>query len=160
MADKLILGIDSSLACPAFAVVKVSDGKATVLEVSHIKTSSKKSTGYRLSQIYHWFKDVLERYEFDAIVFEKGFNKFAVATQQIQRTLGVLMFTLYRKEIEEYFEIAPTSVKKAVHGSGKATKEQLAEALIYYVGEIKYKTNDESDAVGVALALALQKNWL
>lgn len=156
----IILGIDSSLACPAYAVVKVSEGKATVLEVSHCKTLSKHSTGYRLYQIYEWFKDVLERYTFDAIVFEKGFNKFAIATQQIQRTLGVLMFTLYRKQIEEFFEISPTSVKKAITTNGKASKEELAEALESYVGKHKYKTNDESDAVGVALALALQKGWL
>jgi crossover junction endodeoxyribonuclease RuvC len=156
----IILGIDSSLACPAYAVVKVSEGKATVLEVSHRKTLSKHSTGYRLFQIYEWFKDVLERYTFDAIVFEKGFNKFAVATQQIQRTLGVLMFTLYRKQIEEFFEISPTSVKKAITENGKASKEQLAEALESYVGKHTYKTNDESDAVGVALALAIQKGWL
>jgi crossover junction endodeoxyribonuclease RuvC len=156
----IILGIDSSLACPAYAVVKVSEGKAELIETSHIKTNSKKSTGYRLFQIYNWFKDVLERYDFDSIVFEKGFNKFAIATQQIQRTLGVLMFTLYRNEIEDFFEISPTSVKKAITGNGKASKEELAEALESYVGKHKYKTNDESDSVGVALALALQKGWL
>jgi crossover junction endodeoxyribonuclease RuvC len=156
----IILGIDSSLACPAYAVVNVSKGKATVLEMSHCKTSSKKSTGYRLFQIYNWFKDVLERYEFDYIVFEKGFNKFAVATQQIQRTLGVLMFTLYRNEIEDFSEIAPTSVKKAITGKGKASKEELAEGLEQYVGKLEYKTNDESDAVGVCLALAIQKGWI
>jgi crossover junction endodeoxyribonuclease RuvC len=156
----IILGIDSSLACPAYAVVKVSEGEASLIETSHVKTSSKKSTGYRLFQIYEWFKDVLERYTFDAIVFEKGFNKFAIATQQIQRTLGVLMITLYSKEIEEFYEISPTSVKKAVSQNGKASKEELANALEKYIGKHKYKTNDESDATGVALALALQKGWL
>jgi crossover junction endodeoxyribonuclease RuvC len=156
----IILGIDSSLACPAYAVVKVSEGKATLIETSHCKTSSKKSTGYRLFQIYEWFKDVLERYTFDAIVFEKGFNKFAIATQQIQRTLGVLMITLYSKEIEEFFEISPTSVKKAITENGKASKAELAQGLLKYVGEHKYKTDDESDSVGVALALAIQQGWL
>lgn len=158
--SKLILGIDSSLACPAYAVVKVSEGKATVLEVSHKKTTAKQSTGHRLFIIQEWFRDVLERYDFDYIVFEKGFNKFAIATQQIQRTLGVLMLTLYRKEIEDFLEISPTSVKKAITGNGKASKAELAEALEQYVGKLKYKTDDESDSVGVALALAIQKNWL
>lgn len=160
--NKLILAVDSSLACPAFAVCKVNltNNTIKVVEVSHIKTNSKKSTGYRLFQIHNHFQDILTRYSFDAIVFEKGFNKFAVATQQIQRTVGLLLFTLYRNEIEEVAEISPTSVKKAVTGNGKASKDELAEALISYVGEIKYKTNDESDAVGVAIAFAKQKNWL
>lgn len=161
--SKLILGIDSSLRCPAFAVVKVTDGKAEVIEVSHITTSSKKSTGYRLFQIYNHFIDILERYDFDEVVIEKGFNKFAVATQQIQRTVGVILFAqymIYRNEVEDIHEIAPTSVKKAITGKGKASKQELADGLIQFVGDVKYKTDDESDAVGVALALALQKNWL
>jgi crossover junction endodeoxyribonuclease RuvC len=157
----IILGIDSSLACPAFAIVEITEeGQANVIEVSHIKTSPRKSTGYRLFQIYKHFNDILERYEFDYIVFEKGFNKFAVATQQIQRTMGVLVITLFNKGIEKYEEIAPTSVKKAITGKGKASKEELAAGLVIYVGDIKYKTNDESDAVGVALALAIQKGWV
>ncbi|MDA2738433.1 crossover junction endodeoxyribonuclease RuvC [Bacillus cereus group sp. Bc015] len=158
--SKLILGIDSSLSCPAFSVVKVTDGKAEVVELSHIKTNNKKSTGYRLWQIYVHFKDILDRYDFDEIVIEKGFNRFAVATQQIQRTVGLLLFTLYRKEVEEIHELAPTSVKKYITGDGKASKEKLANGLENYVGKIKYKNNDESDATGVALALAIQKGWL
>ncbi|MDQ0976677.1 crossover junction endodeoxyribonuclease RuvC [Neobacillus niacini] len=159
---KLILAIDSSLACPAFAVCEVNliTKNIKVIEVSHVKTNSKKSTGFRLFQIWNHANDILDRYTFDAVVFEKGFNKFAVATQQIQRTVGLLLFTLYCKEVENIDEIAPTSVKKAVTGNGKATKEQLAEALESYVGVVKYKTNDESDAVGVAIALALQKGWI
>ncbi|MHA6240991.1 crossover junction endodeoxyribonuclease RuvC, partial [Bacillus subtilis] len=93
-------------------------------------------------------------------VFEKGFNKFAVATQQIQRTVGMLLFTLYSNNIEDIEEIAPTSVKKYITGDGKASKEKLADHLIYYVGEIKYKTNDESDAVGVGIAYGKKMGWL
>jgi crossover junction endodeoxyribonuclease RuvC len=159
---KTVLAIDSSLSCPAFAVLEfnLTERAVKVLEVTHIKTSSKKSTGYRLFQIHNHAEKLLERYEFDAVIFEKGFNKFAVATQQIQRTVGMLLFTLYSKSIEDIEEIAPTSVKKLVTGDGKATKEKLAEHLIYYVGVIKYKTDDESDAVGVGIAYGKKMNWL
>lgn len=159
---KTILAIDSSLACPAFAVLEfnLTEKTVRVVEVTHIKTNSKKSTGYRLFQIYGLADSLLDRYQFDAVVFEKGFNKFAVATQQIQRTVGMLLFTLYRKEIEDIEEIAPTSVKKYITGDGKASKEKLAEHLVSYVGVIKYKTNDESDAVGVGIAYGKKEGWL
>lgn len=159
---KTVLAIDSSLACPAFAVLEFNliEKKVTVKEVTHVKTSSKRSTGYRLTQIHSVADRLLKRYKFDAIVFEKGFNKFAVATQQIQRTVGMLLFTLYRNDIEDIEEIAPTSVKKYITGDGKASKEKLADHLIYYVGEIKYKTNDESDAVGVGIAYGKKMGWL
>lgn len=162
---KLILGIDSSLSCPAFAVIEVNltNRTAQVIKVSHIKTSSKKSTGYRLFQIYNHFLDILHNYDLDEVVIEKGFNKFAMATQQIQRTVGVILFaqyTMYRNEVEDIHEIAPTSVKKAITGNGKASKDELAEGLIKYVGDVHYRTNDESDAVGVALAYAIQNDWI
>jgi crossover junction endodeoxyribonuclease RuvC len=159
---KTVLAIDSSLACPAFAVLEfnLTDRTVKVVEVTHVKTNSKKSTGYRLWQIYNLAESLLKKYDFDAVVFEKGFNKFAVATQQIQRTVGMLLFTLYRNEIEDIEEIAPTSVKKYITGDGKASKEKLADALVEYVGEIKYKTNDESDSVGVGIAYGKKMNWL
>lgn len=159
---KLVLACDLSLACPAFAVVEVdlANKQLTVLQVTHIKTKSKDSTGQRLYQIYAHVQDILMRYAFDEVVFEKGFNKFAVATQQIQRTVGVMLVLLYLEGYEKITEIAPTSVKKLVSGDGKSSKDKLAESLIPYVGDIRYNTNDESDAVGVAIALSIQKKWI
>lgn len=159
---KTILAIDSSLACPAFAVLSVNltDRSISVVELSHVKTISKQSTGKRLNQIHEHVLSILERHDLDNVVFEKGFNRFAIATQQIQRTVGMLLFTLYRKEIEVYDEIAPTSVKKTVTGNGKATKDQVAESLERFVGKQVYKTDDESDAVGVGIAFAIKKGWI
>ena len=159
---KTILAIDSSLACPAFAVceVNLTEKSIKVIEVSHLKTDSKKSTGYRLFQIAQHVQEIFEGRGFDAVVIEKGFNRFAVATQQIQRTVGVLLVLIYRNGIDTVEELSPTSVKKYVTGNGKASKEELATALESYVGAMKYKTNDESDAVGVAIAYAKQKGWL
>lgn len=159
---KTVLAIDSSLACPAFAVLEfnLTNRTVKVLEVSHIKTPSKFSTGKRLAMIHDHVEPILTRYNFDAVVFEKGFNKFAVATQQIQRTVGLLYFTLYRKGFEDISELSPTTVKKYITGNGKASKEELAKRLFEWVGEIKYKTDDESDSVGVGIAYGVQKGWL
>jgi crossover junction endodeoxyribonuclease RuvC len=160
LVSKLILSLDLSLACPAFAVLKVSDGKVKVIEVSHVKTKAKESTGQRLFIISNHLKDILDRYEFDAYVMEKGFSKFAVATQQLQRVVGVVLVTLYRNGIEDIGELSPTTVKKSITGSGKASKDELAICLHDYVGDVTYKTDDESDAVGVGIAYAKNKKWI
>ncbi|MGG0487231.1 crossover junction endodeoxyribonuclease RuvC [Priestia aryabhattai] len=157
---KIILSLDLSLACPAFAVLKVNDGKVKVIEVSHVKTKAKDSTGQRLFIIANHLQDILDRYEFDAYVMEKGFSKFPVATQQLQRVVGVTLVTLYRNGIEDIGELSPTTVKKGITGSGKASKEELAICLHDYVGDVTYKTDDESDAVGVGIAYAKNKGWL
>ncbi|MDR7207623.1 crossover junction endodeoxyribonuclease RuvC [Priestia megaterium] len=158
--SKIILSLDLSLACPAFAVLKVTDGKVKVIEVSHVKTKAKDSTGQRLFIIANHLQDILDRYEFDAYVMEKGFSKFPVATQQLQRVVGVTLVTLYRNGVINVGELSPTTVKKGITGSGKASKEELATCLHDYVGDVKYKTDDESDAVGVGIAFAKSKGWI
>jgi crossover junction endodeoxyribonuclease RuvC len=159
---KLVLAIDSSLACPAFAVLRfnLTERTVTVVQVVHIKTSAKKPTGYRLSQINQLLNDLLYEHDFDEVVIEKGFNRFAVATQQIQRTVGVLMLRLWLSGNYETHELAPTTVKKELTGNGKASKSELAKALEDYVGIIEYGTDDESDAVGVGIAFGKKQGWL
>jgi crossover junction endodeoxyribonuclease RuvC len=159
---KTVLAIDSSLACPAFAILEfnLNEKSVRVVEKSHVKTNSKKPTGYRLSQINQHVNDLLYENHFDEIVMEKGFNRFAVATQQIQRTVGVLMLRFWTANQYEVAEIAPTTVKKILTGSGKASKDAVADALESYVGKLEYKNDDESDAVGVGIAHGKQKGWL
>ena len=52
----------------------------------------------------------------------------------------------------EFYEIAPTTVKKLLTGSGKASKEEVAEALESYVDCQTYESDDESDALAVGIA--------
>lgn len=160
--NKVILGLDLSLACPAFSIVEINSetNQAKVIEVSHVKTSSKKCLGYRLFQIANHLQSVLDNHpEIEEVVMEKGFNRFAKATQQIQRVVGVVIITLYRNNVYDVGEIAPTSVKKYITKDGKASKDLVAEKLHNIVGFIDYQTDDESDAVGVAIAWAVSKNW-
>lgn len=159
---KLVLSCDLSLTCPAFAILEVDTNTSTitVIEVSHVKTVSKQPLGQRLFAIVIHLRNILDRFAITDVVMEKGFNKFAVATAQLQRVVGVVVLTLYRKDLAVFAEISPTSVKKEITGNGKASKEELADALVMYVGPIDYKTNDESDAVGVGIAYAKQKGWL
>lgn len=50
--------------------------------------------------------------------------------------------------------VAPATVKKAVTGNGRATKEQVATHVQKLFGLSKRPANDAADALGVALALA------
>jgi crossover junction endodeoxyribonuclease RuvC len=159
---KLILACDLSLSCPAFAVIEIDVTKKTLrlVHVSHVKTNSKKSLGFRLFQISSHLQAILEKFPITDAVIEKGFNKFATATAQLQRVVGVVIVTLYRKGIDFYSELSPTTVKKAITGDGKASKEELAKHLYKWVKYDDYKTNDESDSVGVGIAYAKQKGWI
>ena len=85
-------------------------------------------------------------------VREKGFSRFPHETQALFKVIGVADLAVWTTCQTEFVEIAPTTVKKLLTGSGKATKEELALSLEKYVGKQKYSTDDESDAVGVGLS--------
>jgi crossover junction endodeoxyribonuclease RuvC len=159
---KTILAGDLSLACSAFAVMSFDTvtKEIEVLKVTHVKTNSKQVLGERLLQIHELTDRLLTDYDIEEIVIEKGFNRYATATQQIQRVVGVFVITIYSKGFEKYYEISPTSVKKAITTNGKASKEELAEGLEKYVGKLTYRTNDESDSVGVGIAHAINQKWV
>lgn len=110
----------------------------------------KKCHGQILAEIY----DLITELSVDVAVFvrEKGFSRFSHETQALFKVVGVADLVAWKTSRTEFVEIAPTTVKKLLTGSGKATKEEVAAALLRYVGQQQYKTDDESDAVAVGIA--------
>lgn len=66
--------------------------------------------------------------------------------------MGIADLAAWRQKHATYCELAPTTIKKLLTGSGKATKEEVAAALERYVGRQSYATDDESDAVAAGIA--------
>lgn len=152
-----ILALDLSMSTPGFAVLDIIDGKPVLVHKSHVKTNSKHSHGQRLIAIERHLLNLVEMFgPLNAVAREKGFSAHAMTTQVIFRVVGVSDLSLAKEGYTRIVDIAPTSVKKAVTGNGKASKEEVAEAVEAYVGKQDYATNDESDAVAVGLAYAIQ----
>lgn len=83
---------------------------------------------------------------------ERAFSRFPHETQALSKVVGIADLVAWQQRRAEYHELAPTTVKKLLTGSGKATKEEVAAALVQYVGEQSYTTDDESDAVAAGVA--------
>src|SRR4051794_445896 len=111
---RTVLAADLSLSCPAFAVMTFYNDTATVIELFHVKTNSKKTVNFRLFEIYNLVDEIFKKYEITDVVMEKGFQRHAIATQQLQRVVGVFLLISYYYGFEKVDEIAPTSVKKLV----------------------------------------------
>jgi crossover junction endodeoxyribonuclease RuvC len=157
-----ILAMDLSLSCPAFSVVTVEKGVPSVVHLSHLKTKASKSHGYRLFEIYNHLQKIFDEHDdLDEVVREKGFSRFPLATQTLFKVVGISDVCALRNGFDTVTEYAPTTVKKTISGSGKGTKEDVARCLAIYVGtDIKYKTDDESDSVAVALTHLIKKKAL
>jgi len=110
----------------------------------------KKCHGQILAEIYAMITELAVNVA--VFVREKGFSRFPHETQALFKVVGVADLAAWSNCRTEFVEIAPTTVKKLLTGSGKATKEEVAAALETYVGNHKYEVDDESDAVAVGLA--------
>ncbi|MGD2278183.1 crossover junction endodeoxyribonuclease RuvC [Bacillus wiedmannii] len=156
---EVILAMDLSMSSPAFAVVAWDGRRLYVLHQSHIKTNAKKSHGYRLCEIYRHLGSLLMDWQgqLTAVVSEKGFSRFANVTQILFMVHGVAKLAVHSAG-EDVVEMSPTTVKKHVTGNGKASKDAVADSVRGYFREkLVFATDDESDAIAVALAYLIKK---
>ena len=123
----------------------------TVEKLCHLNNRGEtKGHGQILAEIY----DQITELTVDVAVFvrEKGFSRFPHETQALFKVVGISDLAAWKTCGTEFVEIAPTTVKKTLTGSGKASKEEVAAVLERYVGRQEYATDDESDAVAVGLS--------
>ena len=152
----ILLSMDLSLSCPAFAVIKpINNKQIEVLHISSIKTNPKSTHGKRLTDIFNHMDSILKEYEVDTVIRERGFSRFQKATQTLFKVVGVSDLTAYNNGFEEIAEIPPTTVKKYISGSGKSSKDDVLKNIKTYInniGDINIKNTDESDAIAVGIA--------
>ena len=158
----VVLGMDLSLSSPAFCIGRVREGKLEVLHLSHVKTTSKDTHGYRLRLIFNHLEKLLSEHpEVTDVVREKGFSRHALTTQTLFKVVGISDLLTHHFGFEKVHEIAPTTVKKTITGSGKADKEEVAEALRKYLyTDVNFANDDESDACGVCISYMIEKKML
>lgn len=160
--------MDLSLNLPAFCVAEVLDGVFMVKEVSHVdnKKNTKLTTAEKLGLIAKHLKDIFQKYgSFDVIVREKGFSRFANTTQLLFRVVGVSdLIVLQEAGVKVVEEIPPTTVKSFVAGYSRADKEEVEEGVRKHLQEcqkdMEFYSDDESDAVAVALTYCIKKGLL
>ena len=161
MAFKNItLALDLSLSQPGFAVIALTDeGQPIILEKSHVKTNAKKPHGFRIDQVMKEMERYYLAYKPEHVVREKGFSRFPATTQALFKIVGSSDVMAHWHKSEPVHEIAPTSVKKAITGSGKASKDEVADAVIRIL-QIEqpnfFATDDESDAAAVGITYLKQ----
>jgi crossover junction endodeoxyribonuclease RuvC len=161
MKSETYLGLDLSMSSSGIAVVNIRDKKPDLVVATRVKTKPSESHGWRLYAIARKLREVHEDLgPFKAIVREKGFSRFAAATQAIFKVVGVTDFLFRDYDISE---VTPTTVKKIIAGNGKASKEQVEEGVRRILGlddDYKFESDDASDAVGVILTHMIKEGLI
>tara|TARA_B100000674_G_scaffold99208_1_gene71986 strand:- start:2117 stop:2584 length:468 start_codon:yes stop_codon:yes gene_type:complete len=146
-----ILGIDPGLARVGYGIIEFQKGKKVLLDCGIIETNKDKSEEDRLNEIHLDLKQIIKLWNPDLAAVEKFFFYRSSTTISVVQARGVIMMTLGASKIP-ISEYAPAQIKLIVTGSGKASKKEVIEAVMYHL-DMKYapKPDDSADALAIAL---------
>ncbi len=154
MTAILILGVDPGLNRCGWGLV-ISEG-SRLSHVAHgvIKPPAQQQLASRLHDVFQGLSEVIDTYQpHEAAVEETFVNSNARAALILGQARGVALAAAARRGLQ-VAEYAPTTIKKAVVGSGAADKTQISfmiRRLLPTAGDV---TADAADALGVALCHA------
>jgi Holliday junction resolvasome RuvABC endonuclease subunit len=155
--------VDPSISCTGLAILEErNEGEFILIEKTSLITTKVKYKDRwdkkvaALELFNYWLTPRIEDISF--FVFEN----YSYGSPGHLADLGELngMFRLFIHHYDKPVDyMAPSSIKKFVTGSGKATKREVQADLSKYIlnfEDIKFNNLDESDAAAVGVAYALK----
>ena len=154
----IVLGIDPGTAVTGYGVVRArSAGGAELLECGVIRTKASEPLAARLENIYEGVRELIARHKPQAMAVEDVFYAKNVRTTVVLgHARGVVLLAGQQAGVDIH-EYPPAEIKKAVTGSGAATKEQV-QFMVTKLLRLKSAPQpaDASDGVAAALACVLR----
>jgi crossover junction endodeoxyribonuclease RuvC len=150
----IVLGIDPGTAVTGYGVVR-GDGSTppSLLECGVIRTHARAPLPTRLKEIHDGIAELISRHKPDILAVEDVFYAKNVRTTVVLgHARGVILLAGEERGIAIQ-EIPPASIKKAIVGTGAATKEQV-QFMLTRLLRLKNPPQPTDAADGVAAALA------
>lgn len=160
-----ILGLDVSSTATGVALIDVApNGKLKLLETGLITTDYKRPLGERADKYVRDLFDLLELHKPDEVVKEATFqNRNVQASVMLNKFEGFTEYAVWNYGISHIPKYPPTTVKKAVTGNGRASKQLVAEMLPEFIDvdvEGDLLGDDITDAIAVTLTHLSKQNML
>ena len=154
MSAILILGIDPGLNRCGWGVVASEGSRLSHVAHGVITPKVQQQLASRLHFLFEALSVVIERHQpHEAAVEETFVNSNARAALALGQARGVALAAAARGGVL-VAEYAPSTIKKAVVGSGAADKAQVAFMVRRLLPTAGAMTADEADALGIALCHA------
>ncbi len=152
MPARRVVGIDPGSLHLGFGVVEVAGNRLTVVEAGHL--SPKGDLGRRLAAIQDDLARVFERARpTEAAVEALFFAKNVKSALALGQSRGVVLASVARAGLALH-EYAATEVKRAVVGTGRAEKEQVAHMVRLLLNYRQASRFDVTDALALAICHA------
>ena len=146
-----IIGIDPGLGRVGYGIIEIENKKKRFLDCGVIETNKNKKEGDRLYEIFSDLNTLIDLWKPNIAAVERFFFYRSSTTISVVQARGVIMMVLASKKIR-VSEYAPSQVKLTIAGSGKASKKEVIEAVMYNLSlDQPPKPDDAADALAVAL---------
>ncbi|MEM6476634.1 MAG: crossover junction endodeoxyribonuclease RuvC [Pseudomonadota bacterium] len=148
----VILGLDPSLSCTGWGVIRVDGSRIGHIANGQIRTDVKAAMAQRLHHLHDAIAAVIGAHSPDRAACEEVFvNKNPQSTLKLAQARGVVLAACGATGLNVR-EHAARSVKKAVVGTGGADKSQVQAMLKVLLPGADVAGEDAADALAVAIA--------
>jgi crossover junction endodeoxyribonuclease RuvC len=159
-APVVVLGIDPGTAVTGYGIVrKEGRNPLALVECGVIRTKPRDALPERLAEIHEGVMELIRRHKPTVLSIEDIFYARNVRTTLVLgHARGVILLAAAQAGLEIH-EYPPSEIKKAVAGTGAATKSQI-QFMVTRLLRLKSapQPSDAADGVAAALAYALMPN--
>ena len=156
MNGRRILGVDPGLRTTGYGVIELRDGALRLVEGGVLQPNPKEPLEQRLVQLYDAMVEVVRATRPDCMVVEELWSGYKNPTTAVLmgHARGVLCLAADAHGVPVR-HLVHSLVKRALVGSGGASKEQVKRMVIQQLRLVTSpEPSDVSDALALALALA------
>ncbi|MEM9086197.1 MAG: crossover junction endodeoxyribonuclease RuvC [Pseudomonadota bacterium] len=148
----IILGLDPSLSCTGWGLVRAEGSRLSHLANGQIPTDPKQPIAQRLALIHAGIAEIVAQHSPDRGACEEVFvNKNAQSTLKLSQARGAVLAACGAAGLP-VTEHAARKVKQSVVGTGSADKNQISAMLKVLLPGAEIAGSDAADALAVAIA--------
>lgn len=157
-AESVILGVDPGLNITGYGLIQAGQENPQLLEAGVVRGGRRTLLEQRLKNIHDGVSEVIRQHRPMAIAVEELYSHYRMPRTAIMmgHVRGVICLAAAQHEIPVY-HYAATQIKKVLTGNGRATKQQMQNAICR---EFELTTTPEPADVADALAIALCHHYL
>lgn len=152
MKDEIIIGIDPGTVVTGYGIIKIIGGSFCVIDYGCIRPPPKLDLADRYLILFEGLSELIDKHKPNVLSIETQYVKHNVQSAiKIGMARGICIVAA-KKQGLAVFEYSPSKAKRAVVGSGKASKYQV-QGMIQRLLKLSELPEPEDAADALALAL-------
>jgi crossover junction endodeoxyribonuclease RuvC len=150
----IILGIDPGLNNTGLGIIDFTNNKLSFIACKTIASKQALSLAEKIINLNNNLEEYLASYKINEVAIEQTFvNVNPLTSLNLGQARGAIILAVAQKNIP-IFEYSSTKVKKAVSSAGRASKQQVAGMIKFFLPKATVDSEHTADALAVAICHA------